>query len=82
MGRTAAPDGLRSAEDVLDTLLDFAEEVTDGTPYLLIGHSAGAYYAQAMAARAPGAGRWSRAGLPAAAGRARRPGAPRRRRVG
>ena len=53
MGRTSAPDGLRSAEDVLDTLLDFAGEVTDGTPYLLIGHSAGAYYAQAMAARAP-----------------------------
>ena len=54
MGRTAAPDGLRSAEDVLDTLLDFAGEVTDGAAYLLIGHSAGAYYAQAMAARAPG----------------------------
>ncbi len=54
MGRTVAPDGLRSAEDVLDTLLDFAEEVTDGTAYLLIGHSAGGYYAQAMAARLPG----------------------------
>ena len=53
MGRTPAPDGLRSAEDVLDVLLDFAGEVTDGTAYLLIGHSAGAYYAQAMAARVP-----------------------------
>jgi pimeloyl-ACP methyl ester carboxylesterase len=51
MGRTAAPDAMRSAEDVLDALLDFAETVTDGTPYLLLGHSAGAYYAQAMAAR-------------------------------
>ncbi|GAB3790896.1 alpha/beta hydrolase [Nocardioides ungokensis] len=51
MGRTAAPQRLRSAEDVLATLRDFAAEVTDGTPYLLIGHSAGAYYAQAMAAR-------------------------------
>ena len=54
MGRTVAPDGLRSAEGVLDTLLGFAAEVTDGAPFLLIGHSAGAYYAQAMAARAPG----------------------------
>jgi pimeloyl-ACP methyl ester carboxylesterase len=54
MGRTVVPDGLRSAEEVLDTLLDFAGEVTDGTPHLLVGHSAGAYYAQAMAARVPG----------------------------
>jgi pimeloyl-ACP methyl ester carboxylesterase len=52
MGRTTAPDGLRSAEDVLGVLLDFAGEVADGAAYLLIGHSAGAYYAQAMAARA------------------------------
>jgi pimeloyl-ACP methyl ester carboxylesterase len=36
---------------VLDMLLDLADEVTGGTAYLLIGHSAGAYYAQAMAAR-------------------------------
>ena len=28
--------------------------MSDGAPYLLVGHSAGAYYAQAMAARAPG----------------------------
>jgi pimeloyl-ACP methyl ester carboxylesterase len=54
MGRTVAPDGLRSGEDVLDALLGFAEQVTDGAAHLLIGHSAGAYYAQAMAARAPG----------------------------
>jgi pimeloyl-ACP methyl ester carboxylesterase len=53
MGRTAATDRLGSAEDVLDTLLDFAAEVTDGAAHLLIGHSAGAYYAQAMAARVP-----------------------------
>jgi pimeloyl-ACP methyl ester carboxylesterase len=54
MGRTVAPETLQSAEDVLDTLLDFADEVSGGTPHLLIGHSAGAYYAQAMAARRPG----------------------------
>ena len=53
MGRTLAPETLRSADDVLDTLLTFADEVTGGTGYLLVGHSAGAYYAQAMAARRP-----------------------------
>jgi pimeloyl-ACP methyl ester carboxylesterase len=53
MGRTMAPETLRSADDVLDTLLDFADEVSGGSPLLLIGHSAGAYYAQAMAARRP-----------------------------
>jgi pimeloyl-ACP methyl ester carboxylesterase len=53
MGRTVASHRLRSAEDVLETLLDFAVEVTDGTAHLLIGHSAGAYYARAMAARVP-----------------------------
>ena len=51
MGRTIAPETLRSADDVLDTLLNFAEEVMGGTGHLLIGHSAGAYYAQAMAAK-------------------------------
>src|SRR3954453_10064989 len=53
MGRTVAPQTMRSADDVLDTLLHFADEITGGTPYLLIGHSAGGDYAQAMAARRP-----------------------------
>jgi pimeloyl-ACP methyl ester carboxylesterase len=53
MGRSVAPETLRSADDVLDTLLSFANEVIGGTAHLLIGHSAGAYYAQAMAARRP-----------------------------
>jgi len=53
MGRTIAPGRMDSADDVLDTLLGFADQVTRLTPYLLIGHSAGAYYAQAMAARRP-----------------------------
>ncbi|WP_369255149.1 alpha/beta fold hydrolase [Geodermatophilus amargosae] len=52
-GRTTAPPTLGSADDVLDTLLGFADEVTGATAYLLIGHSAGAYFAQAMAARRP-----------------------------
>src|SRR3954468_3145586 len=53
MGRTIAPATLRSADDVLDTLLEFADQIIGGTAYLLIGHSAGAHYAQAMAARRP-----------------------------
>src|SRR3954449_6827024 len=53
MGRTIAPETLRSADDILDTLLDFPDEVTGDSAHLLIGHSAGAYYAQAMAARRP-----------------------------
>jgi pimeloyl-ACP methyl ester carboxylesterase len=53
MGRTIAPDSVRSAADVLDVLLNFADEVVGGTAHLLVGHSAGAYYAQAMAARRP-----------------------------
>lgn len=53
MGRTAAGETIRSGDDVLDTLLEFADRVVGETAYLLIGHSAGAYYAQAMAARRP-----------------------------
>lgn len=53
MGRTAAPEALRSANDVLDTLLGFAREVAGDAAYLLVGHSAGAYYAQAMAETQP-----------------------------
>ena len=53
MGRTAAPEALGSATDVLDTLLDFADEVCGDRPYLLVGHSAGGYFAQAMAAARP-----------------------------
>src|ERR1700733_1301007 len=41
MGRTPAPETVRSADDVLDTLLDLADELTGGTAYLLVGHSAG-----------------------------------------
>jgi pimeloyl-ACP methyl ester carboxylesterase len=53
MGRTIAPDTLRSADDVLGSLLNFTDEVMGKTAHLLIGHSAGAYYAQAIAARRP-----------------------------
>src|SRR3954469_20297063 len=53
MGRTIAPATLRSADDVLDVLLGFADAVTGGTAHLLVGHSVGGYYARAMAAMRP-----------------------------
>lgn len=53
MGTTAAPDALRSADDVLEALLRLGDEVSGGSPYLLAAHSAGAYFAEAMAARRP-----------------------------
>jgi pimeloyl-ACP methyl ester carboxylesterase len=53
MGRTTAPETLDRADDVLEPLFNFADHVIGGTAHLLIGHSAGAYYAQAMAARRP-----------------------------
>ena len=37
MGRTAAPETLCSADDVLDALLNFDEEATGGKAHLLIG---------------------------------------------
>ncbi len=53
MGRTRAPETLGSADDVLAALLTFADEVAGGSAYLLVGHSAGAYFARAMAPRRP-----------------------------
>lgn len=52
-GRTPAPPDLRSADDVLDVLLEFADDVLGPERVLLVGHSAGAYYAQGFAARRP-----------------------------
>jgi pimeloyl-ACP methyl ester carboxylesterase len=53
MGRTPAPASVVSADDVLDLLLAYADEVAGAEPVLLVGHSAGAYYAQGFAARRP-----------------------------
>ncbi len=53
MGNTTAPATLASADDVLEVLLHFADEVVGQEPTLLIGHSAGAYYCQGIAARRP-----------------------------
>lgn len=54
MGRSGAPASLRSADDVLDTMLNFADHVFGSDAFIVIGHSAGAYFAQGMAARRPG----------------------------
>lgn len=53
MGLTSATPEIRSAEDVLAVLLEFADQVSGGEPYLLVAHSAGAHFALAMAARRP-----------------------------
>ena len=53
MGRSTAPDSMRSAGDVVDTLLAFAAAVAGDTAPLLIGHSAGAYFARGMVSRHP-----------------------------
>jgi pimeloyl-ACP methyl ester carboxylesterase len=53
MGRTPASAGLQSADDVLDLLIGLAEGVAGTDPVVLVGHSAGAYYAQGIAARRP-----------------------------
>jgi pimeloyl-ACP methyl ester carboxylesterase len=53
MGRTQAPESLRSANDVLEVLLGFADEVAGSDTFLVVGHSAGAYYAHGIAARRP-----------------------------
>ena len=53
MGRTAAPATMHSADDVVEALLALADAVSGEEPYLLAGHSAGAYLARGMAARRP-----------------------------
>jgi pimeloyl-ACP methyl ester carboxylesterase len=51
MGRTPAPETISSADDVLDVLLAFIDGVLGDVPLLVAGHSAGGYYAQAIAGR-------------------------------
>ncbi|MBY8870793.1 alpha/beta hydrolase [Micromonospora sp. PLK6-60] len=53
MGHTPAPETLNSGDDVLDLLLAFVDGVVGKEPFRLIGHSAGAYYARAIAGRRP-----------------------------
>jgi pimeloyl-ACP methyl ester carboxylesterase len=49
MGDTPAPDAVQSADDVLDLLLGLVDRVVGDSDFVAIGHSAGAYYAQAVA---------------------------------
>lgn len=53
-GLSPASTDLRSADGVLDLLRAFVEDVAGGAPVLLVGHSAGGYYAHGFAARWPG----------------------------
>jgi pimeloyl-ACP methyl ester carboxylesterase len=53
MGRTPAPETIRGADDVLEVLLGFIDGVIGDQPLLLAGHSAGGYYAQAIASQRP-----------------------------
>jgi pimeloyl-ACP methyl ester carboxylesterase len=53
MGRTPAPDTIRGADDVLEVLLGFIDGVIGDQPLLVAGHSAGGYYAEAIAGQRP-----------------------------
>jgi pimeloyl-ACP methyl ester carboxylesterase len=53
MGRTPAPAAPRSADDVLDVLLGFTDELVGQEPATIVGHSAGAYYGYGFAVRRP-----------------------------
>jgi pimeloyl-ACP methyl ester carboxylesterase len=53
MGRTPATESISSADDVLELLLAFIDGVIGDRPLLVAGHSAGGYYAQAIAGRRP-----------------------------
>jgi pimeloyl-ACP methyl ester carboxylesterase len=53
MGRTPAPATISSADDVLEVLLAVIDGVVGDQPLLVAGHSAGGYYAQAIADRRP-----------------------------
>lgn len=52
-GLTPAPETVSSAADVLDVLSALLDDVAGERRAILVGHSAGAYYARALADRAP-----------------------------
>jgi pimeloyl-ACP methyl ester carboxylesterase len=52
-GLTQTAETVRSAEDVLGVLTTLIDEVVGDRPLILAGHSAGAYYAHALADRVP-----------------------------
>jgi len=48
-GRTPAPESIRGADDVLGALLGLIDDLVGDEPLLVAGHSAGGYYARAIA---------------------------------
>ena len=56
MGRSPAPESLRSSDDVLHLMLDFVHAECGREPFLLLGHSWGAYLARGWPRECPS--RW------------------------
>jgi pimeloyl-ACP methyl ester carboxylesterase len=54
MGRTPAPEGVDSNDDVVALLGGLVDAVVADEPFLLVGHSYGGYLARALANRRPG----------------------------
>jgi pimeloyl-ACP methyl ester carboxylesterase len=52
-GRTPAPESIRGADDVLAALLELVDELIGDDRLLVFGHSAGGYFARAIAHRRP-----------------------------
>jgi pimeloyl-ACP methyl ester carboxylesterase len=52
-GSTPAPESIRSSDDVLDVLLELIDGVVGNQRLLAVGHSAGGYFARAIAHRRP-----------------------------
>jgi len=52
-GRTPAPESIRSADDVLDAVLGLVDDMVGDEPLVVVGHSAGGYFARAIAHRRP-----------------------------
>lgn len=50
-GGTPAPETIRSADDVLAMLLELVDDVIGDQGFLVVGHSAGGYFARAIAHR-------------------------------
>lgn len=53
MGETIAPARLASNNDVVRVLVDLVGELLEGRPFVILGHSYGAYLARAVAATYP-----------------------------
>jgi pimeloyl-ACP methyl ester carboxylesterase len=52
-GKTPAPDWITSNDQMLDVVLEFIDEVTNGERFLLVGRSYGGYLARGVVNRRP-----------------------------